>query len=83
MLKEADIHVHTNTTVNRLNAPHLTELIRLVKDLGMDRFLPGKLGPELHGAFVSSRQAPLPPRVGLVDGVIFPCRGHASASYKL
>jgi radical SAM protein with 4Fe4S-binding SPASM domain len=38
LLKNAGLHVHTNTTVNRLNAPHLPELVRLVKDLGMDRF---------------------------------------------
>jgi radical SAM protein with 4Fe4S-binding SPASM domain len=38
LLKQAGLHVHTNTTVNRLNASHLPELVRLVKDLGMDRF---------------------------------------------
>lgn len=38
MLKEAGLFVHTNTTVNRLNAPHLADLIGFVKDLGMDRF---------------------------------------------
>lgn len=37
-LKEAGLHVHTNTTVNRLNAPHLAGLVSRVKELGMDRF---------------------------------------------
>lgn len=37
-LKNAGVHVHTNTTVNRLNAPHLAELVSKVRELGMDRF---------------------------------------------
>lgn len=37
LLKEAGLHVHTNTTVNRLNADHLTGIVGLVKDLGLDR----------------------------------------------
>ncbi len=37
LLKESGLHVHTNTTVNRINAPHLYELIRFVKSIGMKR----------------------------------------------
>ena len=36
-LREAGIHVHTNTTVTALNAPHLTGLVRLVASLGLAR----------------------------------------------
>ena len=38
ILKEAQIHVHTNTTVNRVNAPHLRGIVALAKELGLDRF---------------------------------------------
>lgn len=37
ILKEAGIHVHTNTTVNRVNAPHLREIVRLARKMGLDR----------------------------------------------
>ncbi len=37
LLKDADLHVHTNTTVNRLNASHLEGIIVLAKGLGLDR----------------------------------------------
>lgn len=37
LLREAGLHVHTNTTVNRINAPYLNELVRFAKSLGMDR----------------------------------------------
>lgn len=36
-LKNAGIHVHTNTTVNSGNAGHLVELVRTVAGLGMKR----------------------------------------------
>ncbi len=36
-LKQAGIHVHTNTTVNRVNAPHLRGIVALAKELGLDR----------------------------------------------
>lgn len=36
-LKAAGIHVHTNTTVNKMNSSHLVELLSTVKGLGMDR----------------------------------------------
>lgn len=37
LLKDAGLHVHTNTTVNRINAPHLREIVRLVGEMGLDR----------------------------------------------
>ncbi|MHB1463165.1 MAG: radical SAM protein [Armatimonadota bacterium] len=37
LLKQSGLHVHTNTTVNRMNAAHLTELIAFVKSIGMKR----------------------------------------------
>lgn len=37
ILKNAGLHVHTNTTVNRVNAPYLAEIVWLVKHLGLDR----------------------------------------------
>jgi len=37
-LREYDIRVHTNTTVNRKNLPHLKEIVDLVADRGMSRF---------------------------------------------
>ena len=37
LLKDAGLHVHTNTTVNRLNADHLPAIVRLVKEMGLDR----------------------------------------------
>ena len=37
-LKETGIHLHTNTTVNRVNAPHLRGIVALAKELGFDRF---------------------------------------------
>lgn len=37
LLKQSGLHVHTNTTVNRMNAPHLHELVAFVKGLGMKR----------------------------------------------
>ena len=36
-LRKADIHTHTNTTINRLNLNELSGLLRLVKELGMTR----------------------------------------------
>lgn len=36
-LIEAGLHVHTNTTLNRINAPHLCELIGVIADLGTRR----------------------------------------------
>ncbi|HOP80945.1 MAG TPA: radical SAM protein, partial [Armatimonadota bacterium] len=38
LLKEAGLHVHTNTTVNRINSSCLPQIIKLAKELGMDRF---------------------------------------------
>ena len=37
VLKEAGIHVHTNTTVNRVNGPYLAGIVALAKKLGLDR----------------------------------------------
>lgn len=37
LLQDAEIHVHTNTTANRLNAPYLTDIVKLVKSLGLAR----------------------------------------------
>ena len=37
MLRKAGLHVHTNTTVNRVNAPHLREIVAFAKELGLDR----------------------------------------------
>ncbi len=37
VLKDAGIHVHTNTTVNRVNAPYLRGIVALAKELGLDR----------------------------------------------
>lgn len=37
LLKDAGIHVHTNTTVNRLNAPHLSGIVAFVQEMGLDR----------------------------------------------
>ncbi len=37
LLKDAGLHVHTNTTINRINAPHLAEIVGLVKELGLKR----------------------------------------------
>jgi len=36
-IRRAGIHVHTNTTVSRANAPHLRGIVALAKDLGLDR----------------------------------------------
>lgn len=36
-LRAAGVHVHTNTTINALNAPHLAALVRLAAGLGMKR----------------------------------------------
>lgn len=36
-LARVGVHVHTNTTVNAANAPHLPALVRLVAGLGMKR----------------------------------------------
>jgi radical SAM protein with 4Fe4S-binding SPASM domain len=36
-LRDAGVHVHTNTTINALNAPHLPALVRLAAGLGMKR----------------------------------------------
>jgi radical SAM protein with 4Fe4S-binding SPASM domain len=36
-LREARIHVHTNTTINAVNAPYLVELVRRVAGLGLAR----------------------------------------------
>lgn len=38
LLSDAGLHVHTNTTVNRINAPHLDRLVELIGKLGMKRF---------------------------------------------
>lgn len=37
-LRDAGLHVHTNTTVNKINAPHLRKLVDVIKELGMERF---------------------------------------------
>ena len=37
ILKDAGIHVHTNTTVNRINSEHLRGIVSLSKKLGLDR----------------------------------------------
>ncbi len=37
ILRKVGIHVHTNTTVNRVNAPHLRGIVALAKGLGLDR----------------------------------------------
>ncbi len=37
LLKDAGLHVHTNTTVNAINAPHLEQIVKLVASLGLDR----------------------------------------------
>lgn len=37
LIKAAGLHVHTNTTVNRLNAPYLEQIVKLVAKLGLDR----------------------------------------------
>lgn len=38
LIHDAGLHVHTNTTANKMNAEHLDGIVRLVKDLGMTRF---------------------------------------------
>lgn len=37
-LKEHGIRIHTNTTLNRVNIPHVFELINIIKSLGLDKF---------------------------------------------
>lgn len=37
ILRAAGIHVHTNTTVNRINAPYLSRIVSLAKQLDLDR----------------------------------------------
>ncbi len=37
LLQDAGLHVHTNTTVNRVNAPHLCGIVELAAKLGMRR----------------------------------------------
>lgn len=37
LLQDAGLHVHTNTTVNRVNAPHLEGIVDLAMELGMKR----------------------------------------------
>jgi len=37
-LRDAELHVHTNTTVNALNAPHVAEMVELTKTFGLSRF---------------------------------------------
>lgn len=37
-LRQAKIPVHTNTTLNALNAPHAEDLVDLVAELGLSRF---------------------------------------------
>jgi radical SAM protein with 4Fe4S-binding SPASM domain len=36
-LRDAGVHVHTNTTINALNATHLSALVRLAARLGLER----------------------------------------------
>jgi len=36
-LRKADIHVHTNTTINAANAEHMEALVDFVAELGMER----------------------------------------------
>jgi len=36
-LRRAGIHVHTHTTINTVNAPHLKDLVRLISELGLRR----------------------------------------------
>ena len=38
LLKEQGVYVHTNTTINRLNADHLEGIADLAKSLGLPRF---------------------------------------------
>jgi radical SAM protein with 4Fe4S-binding SPASM domain len=38
LLRDAGLHVHTNTTLNKLNAPHIKELVEFLVDLNMERF---------------------------------------------
>jgi len=37
-LKVLGVHIHTNTTINRKNLPHLRDLLRLIKGLGLEKF---------------------------------------------
>ena len=37
-LRDADVHVHTHTTISRGNIAHLEDIIRLARELGMERF---------------------------------------------
>lgn len=38
LLQKADIHVHTNTTLNQINIPYAEELTEFIKTLGTERF---------------------------------------------
>lgn len=38
LLRAAGLYVHTNTTVNSVNAPHIEAIVRLISELGLDRF---------------------------------------------
>lgn len=38
LLQDADIHVHTNTTLNQVNVPHADELVEFIATLGTERF---------------------------------------------
>ena len=49
-LADAGIHVHTNTTVNTANAPHLRALVRLVAGRGMKRMSMNLVIPTGHAA---------------------------------
>lgn len=37
LLRDAELHVHTNTTVNRVNAEQLVGIVALAKEIGLDR----------------------------------------------
>jgi len=37
-LKREGIRVHTNTTLNKVNIPHVFELIDIIKSIGLDKF---------------------------------------------
>jgi radical SAM protein with 4Fe4S-binding SPASM domain len=50
LLKDAGIHVHCNTTVNRLNLPELDKFTELYRELGLTRFSMNLMIPCGHGA---------------------------------
>lgn len=64
MLREAGLHVHTNTTVNRVNAPHLAGIVRLASGLGLTRLsmnmvIPCGTAPDADVTITYTRMAEL------------------------